>query len=211
MPLPILGVILAGGLARRMGGGDKPLLRVGGRTLLDCVVERLAPQCEAGLVLSANGDPKRFADFPGPVVPDAIAGNPGPLAGILAGLDYAAEHCPQADHVVTVAGDTPFLPIDLVARLLTVREGSGKPIGLAASGGHDHYAIALWPVVLREDLRAALVERGERRLGAFIARHGVAVAEWPVDPVDPFLNINEPADIAVAEAILTDSERASRL
>lgn len=209
--MPILGVILAGGLACRMGGGDKPLLRVGGRTLLERVTERLAHQCTAGLVLNANGDPARFAGFSGPILPDGVAGNPGPLAGILAGLDFAAEHRLQVDHVVTVAGDTPFLPIDLVARLLKAREGSGKPIALAASGGHDHYAVALWPVALRGDMRAALVERGQRRLGAFIARHGFAVAEWPTDSFDPFLNINESADIAAAEAVLADPERAARL
>ncbi|GJE54124.1 MULTISPECIES: molybdenum cofactor guanylyltransferase MobA [Methylobacterium] len=210
MTPPTLGVILAGGLARRMGGGDKPLLRLGGRTLLDRVVERLGPQCAAGLVLSANGDPARFREFAGPVLPDSVGGHPGPLAGILAGLDFAAGHRPGVSHVVSVASDTPFLPPDLVARLHRALNDS-CPIAVAASGGRDHYAVALWPVSLRGDLCAALGERDERRLGAFIARHGSAISEWPVEPVDPFLNVNAPADLAAAEAILKDTAAASRL
>ncbi|GEO98580.1 molybdenum cofactor guanylyltransferase MobA [Methylobacterium haplocladii] len=211
MTPPTLGLILAGGSARRMGGGDKPLLRLGGRTLLDHVVERLTPQCMAGLALSANGDPVRFAGFPGPVLPDNVAGNPGPLAGILAGLDFAAERCPHVAHVISVAGDTPFLPRDLVSRLWTMAERSGTPIAIAASGEREHYTVALWPVALRRDVHAALVERDERRLGAFIARYGAAVATWPTEPADPFLNINAPADLATAEAVIADPERASRV
>ncbi len=204
MTPPTLGAILAGGLGRRMGGGDKPLLQLGGRTLLDRVVERLAPQCAAGLVLSANGDPARFGGFAGPVLPDTVTGHVGPLAGILAALDHAAAHHTGITHIVSVAGDTPFLPLDLVARLHGALDG-GRPIAVAASGGRDHYAVALWPVSLRIDLRAALVDRDERRLGAFIARHGSASASWPADPIDPFLNINVPGDLATAEALITGS------
>lgn len=202
MTPPTLGVILAGGLARRMGGGDKPLLQIGGRTLLDRVVERLAPQCAAGLVLSANGDPARFAGFTGPVLPDTVDGHPGPLAGILAALDHVAAHDPGVAHVVSVACDTPFLPPDLVSNLHRACATGEAPIAVAASGGREHYAVALWPVSLRDALREALVGRGERRLGGFIARHGHAIATWPVDPIDPFLNINAPADLAAAEALI---------
>jgi molybdenum cofactor guanylyltransferase len=193
---PVLGLILAGGQARRMGGGDKPLLRLGGRTLLERVVERLAPQCGGGLALSANGDPARFSGFPGPVLPDPLPDQPGPLAGILAGLEHAAAQ--GVARVVSVSGDAPFLPTDLVARL----EAAGPETGivLAASAERQHYTIALWPTALCDDLRAYL-GRDERRVGAFIARHGAAVATWPVDPVDPFLNINSPADLAAAEAL----------
>ncbi|MDP4003405.1 molybdenum cofactor guanylyltransferase MobA [Methylobacterium sp. NEAU K] len=197
-PPRVLGLILAGGLARRMGGGDKPLLRLGGRTLLDRIAERLAPQCGAGLVLSANGDPARFADFPGPVLPDPVPGLPGPLAGILAGLDFAAGHRPDVTHVLSVSGDAPFLPGDLAVRL--VRTLDGATVAVAASGGREHYTVALWPVVLRTDLRSTLVERGERRVGAFMARHGTRAVAWPTDPIDPFLNVNTPEDLAVAEA-----------
>ncbi|WP_182179039.1 molybdenum cofactor guanylyltransferase MobA [Methylobacterium radiotolerans] len=193
---PVLGLILAGGQARRMGGGDKPLLRLGGRTLLERVVERLGPQCGAGLVLSANGDPARFSGFPGPVLPDPVPDQPGPLAGILAGLEHAAAR--GVARVVSVSGDAPFLPGDLVARLDAAGPKTG--IALAASGERQHYTIALWPTALRDALRAYL-ERGERRVGAFIARRGAAVASWPVEPVDPFLNLNTPADLAAAEAL----------
>lgn len=196
----MLGLVLAGGLARRMGGIDKPLLMLGGRTLLDRVAERLAPQCPAGLALSANGDPARFAGFPGPVLADGVPGRPGPLAGVLAGLDHAA--AVGAHWVVSAPGDAPFLPRDLVARLEAARAAAGAPLAHAASGGRGHYAAALWPVGLRADLRAALVERGERRVGAFLARHGAAVAAWPAGPPDPFLNVNGPGDLAAAEAAL---------
>nr|WP_244625699.1 molybdenum cofactor guanylyltransferase MobA [Methylobacterium mesophilicum] len=179
-----------------MGGGDKPLLRLGGRTLLERVVERLAPQCGAGLALSANGDPARFSGFPGPVLPDPLPDQPGPLAGILAGLEHAAAQ--GVARVVSVSGDAPFLPGDLVARLEAA--GSEAGIALAASGERQHYTIALWPTALRGALRDYL-ERGERRVGGFIARHGAAVASWPAEPVDPFLNINTPADLAAAEAL----------
>nr|WP_198157675.1 molybdenum cofactor guanylyltransferase MobA [Methylobacterium nodulans] len=199
---PTLGVILAGGLARRMGGGDKPLLRLGGQTLLARVAARFAPQCAAGLILNANGDPARFAGaFAGPVVPDPIPGAPGPLAGVLAALDHAAAHHPEVDFVASVAGDTPFLPADFVARLHASRAAAGTPLATAVSGGRSHFVDGLWPVALREDLRAALVEQGLRRVGQWIADHGAAQAEWPAEPVDPFLNLNTPEDLAVAEAI----------
>ncbi|MEE7489584.1 molybdenum cofactor guanylyltransferase MobA [Methylobacterium oryzae] len=202
---PVLGLILAGGQARRMGGGDKPLLRLGGRTLLERVGERLGPQCGAGLALSANGDPARFAGFPGPILPDPVPDQPGPLAGILAGLEHAAAR--GIPRVVSVSGDAPFLPEDLVARLQAA--GSEVGIALAASGTRQHFTIALWPTALRDDLRHYL-ERGERRVGAFIDRHRPAAASWPVEPVDPFLNLNTPEDLAAAEVALLRSEASGR-
>jgi molybdopterin-guanine dinucleotide biosynthesis protein A len=192
----ILGLILAGGIGRRMGGVDKPLMRLGGRTLLEHVVERLVPQCGAGLALSANGDPARFGGFPGPVLADTVPGLPGPLAGLLAGLDFAAAHRPDVTHVLTVPGDAPFLPGDLAKRLGSAP--GDAPIALAASGRRQHYTAALWPVGLRVDLRRALVERDERRVGGFIARHGATIVEWPVGDVDPFLNVNTLEDLAAA-------------
>jgi len=197
---PVLGLILAGGRARRMGGGDKPLLDLGGRTLLARVAERLGVQCGAGLVLSANGDPARFGAFPGPILTDTLPDQPGPLAGILAGLEHAAAQ--GVGMVVSVSGDAPFLPADLVVRLAAVRPEAG--IALAASGERRHYTIALWPAALRDDLRAYL-ERGERRVGGFIARHPAEAASWPIAPLDPFLNINTPEDLAAAEAALAVS------
>lgn len=195
----LLGLILAGGRGQRMGGADKPLLTLGGRPVLARIAERLAPQCAAGLALSANGDASRFAPvFEGPVLPDSVPGLPGPLAGILAGLDHAAA-LPGVSHVLSVPGDAPFLPEDLADRL-----SAAGPIALAASGGREHYTTALWPIALREDLRAWLAA-GERRVGAFIARHGASVVDWPTEPADPFLNLNTPEDWAAAEALLTST------
>ncbi|CAO4153507.1 molybdenum cofactor guanylyltransferase MobA [Methylorubrum aminovorans] len=196
----VLGLILAGGLSRRMGGGDKPLRRLAGRSLLERVAERFEPQCAGGLTLSANGDPARFRDvFSGVILPDTIPDHPGPLAGILAGMEAAAA-VPGVTHVASVPGDAPFLPHDFVARLVAAA-AEGKPIALAASGERRHFTSALWPVDLRHDLRDWL-GRGERRVGGFIERHGAAVASWPVEPVDPFLNLNAPEDLAAAEAML---------
>ena len=153
---PTLGVLLAGGLARRMGGGDKPLKRIGGRTILERAIERLGPQCD-GLVLNANGDPARFTATGLPVVPDDVPGFAGPLAGILAALDWAAANRPEIEWVASAAADSPFLPRDLVLRLHAARLAAGVPLACAESGGQAHPVNALWPVALRDDLRHALV------------------------------------------------------
>ena len=195
-----LGVVLAGGLARRMGGGDKARLRIGGRTILERVLARLKPQC-AALILNANGDPARFADTGLAVVPDSIPGFAGPLAGILAGLDWVAREAPDVADVVTVPGDCPFLPEDLVVRLSAARSREAAPLACARSGEWRHPVVGLWPVALRGDLRHALVAEGLRKIEAWTARHGVAVADWPSVPVDPFFNINTPDDAAEAERI----------
>lgn len=196
---PTLGLILAGGLSRRMGGGDKPLLSLGGRPLLSHVIDRLQPQCE-GLLLNANGDPARFAAHGLPVVADPIPDFAGPLAGVLAGLDWLAQTRPGAEWLVSVAADTPFVPADLVLRLHRARAEAGTPLACAGSGGRQHHAIGLWPVAVREDLRAALLA-GQRRLGEFTARCGVTVAEWPAEPSDPFFNINTPEELEAAERV----------
>ncbi len=198
---PTLGVILAGGLARRMGGGDKPLRILGGRPILAHALERLRPQV-AAIVLNASGDPARFAAAaPGvPVVPDGMPDHPGPLAGILAALDHAAA-TGIADWVLSLPGDTPFPPPDLAARLHAARRDARVPLACAASGGRSHPPIGLWPVHLRDDLRAALLA-GERTVGRWMARHGCATAEWPAVPYDPFLNVNTPDDLAAAGTTL---------
>jgi molybdopterin-guanine dinucleotide biosynthesis protein A len=195
-----LGVVLAGGLARRMGGGDKARLRIGGRTILERVLARLKPQC-AALILNANGDPARFADTGLAVVPDSVPDFAGPLAGILAGLDWAAREAPDVADIVSVPGDCPFLPEDLVARLSAARSREGAPLACARSGEWRHPVVGLWPVALRGDLRQALVAEGLRKIEAWTARHGVAVADWPAAPIDPFFNINTPEDAAEAERI----------
>jgi molybdopterin-guanine dinucleotide biosynthesis protein A len=195
-----LGLILAGGLARRMGGGDKARLTIGGASILDRVLARMRPQC-SGMIINANGDPGRFADTGLTVVPDDVPGFIGPLAGILAGLDWAAEHQPDLAFIASVPGDCPFLPADLIARLHATREAEGKPLACARSGDWRHPVVGLWPVALREDLRRALTEEGLRKIEVWTARHGVAIAEWPDRPVDPFFNVNTPEDAANAERL----------
>lgn len=195
-----LGLLLAGGLARRMGGGDKPLRTIAGRTILAHVIERLAPQCD-GLLVNANGDPARFADYGLPVVGDSVPDFAGPLAGILAGLDWLAANRPDTAWLVSVAADTPFIPRDLVARLHAAREAAGVPLACAASGGWTHPVIGLWPVSLRAELRHALTVEDERKIDRWTARHGVASAQWPTEPVDPFFNANRPEDLAEAERL----------
>ncbi|MFC5504385.1 MULTISPECIES: molybdenum cofactor guanylyltransferase MobA [Hyphomicrobiales] len=197
---PTLGLLLAGGLARRMGGGDKPLRTIAGRSILAHVIERLAPQCDR-LLVNANGDPARFADYGLPVVADSVPDFAGPLAGILAGLDWMAAHRPETEWLVSVAADTPFIPRDLVARLHEAREEQGVPLACAASGGWTHPVIGLWPVSLRDNLRRALTVEDERKIDRWTARHGCASAEWPVDPVDPFFNANRPEDLDEAERL----------
>lgn len=195
-----VGVLLAGGLARRMGGGDKALRRLGGRTLLDHVVAAVAPQCRA-LVLNANGPPERFAGCGLPVVADPVAGHPGPLAGVLAGMRWAAAQYPDAADVLSVPADTLFLPGDLVARLLEARRRDGGAIACAASGGRVHPAVALWPVVLAEALEAAL-RSGVRRVGDWARGQGLALAVFDDAGTDPFFNVNSAEDLAAAERLL---------
>mgnify|MGYP000399792677 CR=1 FL=1 len=191
-----LGVILAGGKATRMGGGDKGLLPLGAGTILSCVIERLDPQV-AGLALNANGDPARFADIGLPVIPDSISGFAGPLSGVLAGLDWAAIQ--GATHIVTAAADTPFFPCDLVPRLQLAAENAGTDIALAATPGGRHPTFGLWPVALRDDLRAALQD-GLRKVVLWTDKHGGTIAEFPDDAA--FFNVNTPDDLATAKAML---------
>jgi molybdopterin-guanine dinucleotide biosynthesis protein A len=203
--LPILGVVLAGGRAQRMGGGDKALRMIGGRTILERVIGRLAPQCD-GLILNANGDPTRFARLGLPVVADESPGFAGPLAGLLAALDWAAAHRPDIALVVSAPGDCPFLPRDLVARLHQARLKADAPLAIAASGGRRHPVIGLWSVALRDDLRRALVVEERRKVDDWIALYSYASAEWPDAPIDPFFNVNSPEDLAEAERLAAQQD-----
>ena len=191
------GVILAGGQARRMGGGDKALLQLGSSTLLERVIERLEPQV-AGLCINANGDPARLGDVGYDVVADSIGGFVGPLAGILAGLDWAVEQ--GAETVVSVAVDTPFFPCDLTPRLMMAADEMPHPLALAATDGR-HPTFGIWPVALRDDLRAAL-QGGLRKVVAWTDQHAAATASFDVGSIDPFFNINTPEDLAQAERYL---------
>ena len=196
----IPGVLLAGGLARRMGGGDKPMRQIGGRSILDRVIARLKPQC-GELILNANGDPARFARFGLPVVPDTVEDFPGPLAGILAALDWAAAHRPGVSIVLSAAADCPFLPRDLVARLNQALVNEDAQLAVAASGGQSHPVIGLWRVALRDELRHALVQDNIRRFDRWTARYKLATVAWPTAPLDPFFNANTIEDVAEAERL----------
>ncbi len=196
------GAILAGGLARRLGGGDKALRSVGGRTVLARLVERIRPQVTR-LILNANDDPLRFAGLGLPVVADSLPGHPGPLAGVLAALEWVAVAEPPTEWVVTVPGDSPFLPRDLVARLHSERDLGRATFACAASGGRTHPVVALWPVHVRDELRRAVTVDGIRKIDVFTRRHPVVAVEWPAEPVDPFFNVNTPEDLIEADCLAT--------
>jgi molybdopterin-guanine dinucleotide biosynthesis protein A len=197
---PVPGILLAGGLARRMGGGDKPMRIIAGRTILNRVIARLGPQCDP-LILNANGDPSRFAPCDLPVAADSVAGFPGPLAGILAGLDWAAAHRPESPFVLSAAADCPFLPRDLLARLHQARIEENAQLAIAASAGQTHHVIGLWSVALREELRHALRTENVRKVELWTARYSVVTVTWPTEPLDPFFNANTADDLAEAERL----------
>lgn len=198
-----LGVILAGGQARRMGGGDKGALVIGGRSMLDRVIDRLGPQVDA-LVLNANGDADRFAEYGLPVIPDTLADYPGPLAGVLAGMQHAAGQ--GYTHIATAAADTPFFPPDLVARLTRAAARAGTPIALAGTQEDGrtsrHPTFGLWPVDLRADLQAAL-EGGLRKVVLWTDKHGAATAAFDDHA---FFNVNTPEDLTRAETMARDGK-----
>jgi molybdenum cofactor guanylyltransferase len=183
-----------------MGGGDKARIRIGGATILKRVLGRLNPQC-SGMIINANGDPTRFGDAELPVVADSVPDFAGPLAGILAGLDWAAANTPECEWIVSAPGDCPFLPSDLVTRLHEARVAAKAPLASAKSGQQIHPVVGLWPLSLREDLRHALVDEDLRKIDLWTARHGVAIADWPDQPIDPFFNVNTPEDAARAEDV----------
>lgn len=207
LPPPTLGVILAGGLSRRMGGNDKALLPLAGRSLVEYAAERLKLQCES-VVLNTNSDPAQFPRMGLPVVPDSVPDHPGPLAGILAALEWSAAHRPDIAWVVSTPADTPFIPSDLVLRLHKACAETRKPIACAVSGSQIHFAVGLWPVSLRHDLRYSLVERGMRSIRGWLSSHGHTEVSWPTDPIDPFFNINTPEDLRHAESLALQEARS---
>lgn len=201
-PPPTFGLVLAGGQARRMGGGDKARIKIGRSTIIDRVLATLSGQC-TDIIINANGDPERFADTGCVVVPDSVPDFAGPLAGILAGLDYLAAQDNGVEWLLSVPGDCPFLPDDLVERLHAARRerGAGVPLACARSGDWRHPVVGLWPLALREDLRKALIDEDLHKIEVWTARYGVAIADWPVEPVDPFFNVNTPEDVERATRI----------
>jgi len=204
MPEPVVGVLLAGGLARRMGGGDKCLRPLGGRPILAHIVERLRPQV-TDLVLNANGDPARFAGFELPVAGDTVEGYAGPLAGVLTGMEWVRQNHPACAWLASVPTDAPFLPHDLVARMAAALAREGADMACATSGGRAHPVVGLWPVRLADALRRAMVEEELRKVDIWTARYRLVHVDFATDPVDPFFNTNRPDDLAAAEALLRAS------
>jgi molybdopterin-guanine dinucleotide biosynthesis protein A len=195
----VVGVLLAGGQARRMGGGDKSLRPLGGRTILEHVIARARPQV-AALVLNANGDPARFARFGLPVAADVIEGFAGPLAGVLTGMDWARANRPDCGWIATIATDTPFFPHDLVPGMR--RAAKGADLACASSRGRTHPVFGLWPVRLADELRRAMVEEEIRKVDIWTARYRLVEVDFPAEPFDPFFNANRPEDLAEAERLL---------
>jgi molybdenum cofactor guanylyltransferase len=198
----VAAVILAGGLSRRMGGGDKALIEVEGQSLLDRTIERLSPQVGA-MVLNANGDPNRLAGFTLPVVPDVVEGYAGPLVGVLTGMEWLRDHSIGVEWMVSVAADTPLFPTDLVERLSAAALAEGADIAMATTNGRSHPVFALWPLRLAGELRRAVVDEGVRKIEAWTDRYKVAKVEWPSRPVDPFFNVNTPEDVVRLKLVLT--------
>lgn len=202
MTEPVVGLLLAGGLSRRMGGGDKSLIELAGRPVLARIIERVRPQV-GPMVLNANGDAARFAAFGLPVVSDVVDGFAGPLAGVLTGLEWARQNAPECRWVASFPCDAPFVPVDLVARLFRAMEDDGADMACAGSGGWAQPVFALWPVRLAAELRHALVEEDVHKVDLWTARYNIVRAEYPIDPVDPFFNLNAPDDMARAEELLS--------
>lgn len=199
----VAGVLMAGGQSRRMGGGDKCLRLLGGRPLLARIIERAAPQV-ARLVINANGDPARFDAFHLPVAADTVEGFAGPLAGVLAGMEWAAANAPDCAWIATFASDAPFFPVDFVERLAAaIGDGRGA-MACAVSGGRRHPVFGLWPVALRAELHRALAEQGIRKVDDWTKEYNLREVEFAADTIDPFFNVNRPEDLAAAETLLTD-------
>ena len=199
----ICGLLLAGGQSRRMGGGDKCLMELGGQTLLRRLIATAAPQV-GPLVLNTNSDPALFRDYGLPIAPDVVDGYAGPLAGVLTGLEWAVANAPHCDWVASFASDAPFAPTDLVSRMRTALEREDSDMACASSAGRDHPVFALWPVRLAAELRAAVVTEGVRKVDTWTARYTLARAEFGTAGGDPFFNINRPEDLAAAEVLLAD-------
>ena len=200
----VVGVILAGGLSRRMGGGDKCLHPLAGRPMLDHVIDRFAPQVSR-LALNANGDPARFAAWPLPVIPDIIKGHAGPLAGVLTAMAWAKQSSPSVQWVATVAADTPFLPADLVSSLMSAANKESLPLAVARSAGRHHPVFGLWDVGLFADLHMAVFTEGVRKVDSWTARHRIAEVGFSAPSGDPFFNVNTPDDLTAAETLLAEN------
>lgn len=198
--MKVVGVLLAGGQSRRMGGGNKFLKTVGGQSILDRVIGIIQPQVSS-LMINANSSPDLFQEYDLPVVADAIEGYAGPLAGVLTGMEWAAEFHPEATWMASFAADAPFVPDDLVARLVDATAASGADMACARSGDRTHPVFALWPVALRGELRKAMVEEEMRKIDRWTGRFHTVHVDFTTTPYDPFFNVNKPENLAEAEQI----------
>jgi molybdenum cofactor guanylyltransferase len=201
MTTGVVGVLLAGGQSRRMGGGDKCLRTIGGVTILARIIKRVQGQV-GPLVINANGDSQRFAEFGLPVVADVVPDFAGPLAGILSGMEWAAKHVPDCHWIASIPTDAPFLPQEFIARLSVAMDREGSDLACAASAGRVHPVIGLWPVEMRTNLRHALIDEDVRKIDAFTENYRVAVVNFDASPVDPFFNTNRPEDLEEAERLI---------
>ena len=203
MTVTTIGVLLAGGLARRMGGGDKSLLDLGGERILDRVIARARPQVDV-LILNANGDPRRFADFGLPIVSDVVGEFAGPLAGILTGMNWAQANVPGAEWIVSFATDAPFLPTDMVERFIAAVDEKKADIVCAVSNKQAHPVFALWPLRLKDELKAAMIDEEMRKIDRWTARYRTAHVNFDyVDgDLDPFFNVNKPENLNEAKRFL---------
>ena len=206
--MTVLGVLLAGGQARRMGGGDKGLSMLGGRPMMERIIERVREQVST-LIINANGDAERFADYGLEVTPDVIEGFAGPLAGVLTGLEWAAAKAPGIQWVATFATDAPFVPLNLVERLMAAEAGEGADLACARSDGRAHPVFGLWPVHLAGDLRWAMIDEDMRKIDRWTARYKLIEVDFSADPFDPFFNINAPEHLAEAERLLSAEKRGA--
>lgn len=197
----VIGVLLAGGLARRFGGGDKCLIELCGKPLLEHVIDRTAPQVDH-LILNANGAPERFDAYNLEVVADVVEGFAGPLAGVLTALEWARDHMPEAKWVASFPTDAPVLPVDLITKLQAAIAEQGADMACAMSNERTHPVIALWPVSIAQDLRKALVDEDIRKIDRFTSRYHIAHVDFAVTDHDPFMNINAPDDLALATKFL---------
>lgn len=208
-PADVAGVLLAGGLARRMGGGDKGMRRLGGRPIMERILARVRPQVTT-LLVNANGDPARFEGYGLPVMADVVEGFAGPLAGVLTGLEWAAEHAPEGTRfVASFAIDAPFVPLNLVARLRRAVEDEGAEMACAKSGDRTHPVFGLWPLAIASELRRALVEEEMRKIDRWTARYRLVEVAFATEPFDPFFNINDPGNLAEAERLLAADRGAA--
>lgn len=194
--------VLAGGQARRMGGKIKPLIEVAEKTILSHILDNIKQQTTGPVVLNVNSASEQFADYDLPLVKDVIPDFAGPLAGILTGLDWMSRQNPKPDYMLSLPGDAPLIPKDLVERLMKAITETSSDIASVSSNNRTHPVIALWSLDLLEDLRTGVVEEHIRKIDLWTGKRKTVYVDWKTDAYDPFYNINRTEDLKGAEDIL---------